>query len=324
MLEMFVFKLNKTDKKILLALEENGRYSNKKISSLVSLNEHVVAYRIKRFFDSGFLRKICAIVSRGALFPVGYRVYLRFQNLSSENEEKITKRTAENKYVSWAATCTGHWDMIISMFVNDPNHFLVQFNEIIAGFEDNIQEKEIINYLEIIDFNRTYLHGAEPKQMIEYNGKFQKEEIDFVDRKILSELAGNNRQTLIELGKKAGVSPDTIKNRLDKLEKRKIILGTAFFIDYEKIGLNLYVILLNLRNLSPKREKELRNFSLQHPNIIFWIKTIGRYDLNLEIESTETELNEIIYNLRQKFGDVIKNIEVLSTKTSYKYNYFKE
>ena len=118
-----LIKLDKADKKILMALEENSRYSNKTIAKKTSLNEHVVAYRIKRLFDSGLLKKVCCIVGRGNLYPVGYRVFLRFQNLSSEKEKELIARGVKNKYVCWIGSCIGHWDMLISMFVNDPKQF---------------------------------------------------------------------------------------------------------------------------------------------------------------------------------------------------------
>ena len=318
------FKLDKNDKKILMALEENSRYSNKTIARITSLNEHVVAYRIKRMFDSGLVKKICCVIGRGSIYPVGYRIFLRFQNISAEKEKELINRGVKNKFVCYIGGVVGHWDMLISIFVSDPKQFMEEYNKIVLGFEDFIQEKEIVNYLEIVDFNRTYLHGAEPNEMLEYDGKFKDTKLDDVDKKLLSQLADNSRQTLIELSNKTNVSPDTVKNRISRLEKEKVILGHAIFFDYEKLGINYYVVLLNLRNVMEKREKEFRNFCLQHKNITYWIKTIGSYDLNIEIESTEKEMHEIISKIREKFGDIIKNIEILNANKAYKYSYFKD
>ncbi|GEM_PF-812834 len=319
-----IFNLDKTDKKIIAALETDSRMPAKAIAKKAGVNEHVAAYRIQRLFQEGIIKKIYCIVNRGALFPVGYRAFLRFQNLSAEKENLLAKRAIECKFSNWVVSCRGRWDMIITIFANDPHHFMALFGEIISGFEDFIQEKEIVSYLEMIDFNRTHIYGGEPKEMLEYDGKFRKKQIDETDQKILEQLSTNSRLTMIEMGKKFGVSPDTIRNRIKKLEEEKLILGHGVLFNLKKIGLGYYNVILNLKNISKAREKALHDFALQHPNIIFWIKMIGAYDLVLEIEIQDTNLDKLVTELRNKFGDIIKNIEILTVKEEFKYTYLTQ
>ena len=319
-----VFKLDALDKRIIAALEKDSRQSNKAIARSVSANEHIVAYRIQRFFQLGIVKKIYCIIARGVLFPVGYRVFLRFQSLSPEKEALLAKRATECKYTNWVVACRGHWDMIITMFVNDPAHFMRIFSGITSGFEDFIQEKEILSYLEMIDFNRTHLYKGEPCEMVEYDGKFRKKDVDSLDIMILEQLSTNSRLPLIEMAAKFKVSPDTIRNRIKKLEDDKVILGHGVLFDLPKIGLSYSNVLLTLKNLTREREKALKNFALQHPNIIFWIKAIGAYDLALELEIEESKLDDFVTELRNKFGDVIKNLEVLSIRKEFKYTYLTQ
>lgn len=319
-----VFILDKTDLKIIAALEEDSRQPNKAIAKKAGVNEHVVAYRIQRLLKEGIVKKIYCIINRGALFPVGYRALLRFQNLSAEKESTLIKRAVRNKFTNWVVSCRGHWDMIITMFVNDPAHFVQIFGEITAGFEDFIQEKEVVTYLEMIEFTRAHIYDGEPVEMIEYDGKFRHAWVDDLGRKILEQLSANSRMTLIEMAQKFSVSPDTIRNRIKSLERKKLILGHGVLFDLKRIGLGYYVILLNLKNLTKERERALRNFALQYQNIIFWIRSIGAYDLNLEVEIEEEKLNQLIVDLRNKFGDVIKNLEVLTVKDEFKYTYLTQ
>ena len=319
-----IFNLDKADIKILQALERNSRQPNKAIARKAGVNEHVVAYRIQRMLKEGVIRKIFCIVNRGLLFPVGYRIFLRFQNLSKEKENALIRRAVECRFTNWVVLCRGHWDMVISMFVNDPGHFQELFNGIIGGFEDFVQEKEVVNYLEMADFNRAYLYGGEPTEMLEYDGKFRHTEADALDWKILEQLSTNSRMPTAEIAKNFGVSPDTIRNRINSLEKKKLILGHSVWLNLKKIGLNYYTILLNLKDLSKEREKALHSFALQHRNVIFWVRTIGAYDLNIEIEIGETKLDEFVAELRNKFGDIIKNMEVLTIKDEFKYTYLTQ
>ncbi|NJE08297.1 Lrp/AsnC family transcriptional regulator [Thermococcus sp. M39] len=55
--------------------------------------------------------------------------------------------------------------------------------------------------------------------------------IDEKDEEILRELRKNGRATLTELGRKVGLSPASIKNRIEKLEKLGAIKGYSAIVD---------------------------------------------------------------------------------------------
>ncbi|AFL95887.1 transcription regulator, Lrp/AsnC family 2 [Thermococcus cleftensis] len=55
--------------------------------------------------------------------------------------------------------------------------------------------------------------------------------VDEKDREILKILRSNGRITLTELGKRVGLSPASVKNRLEKLEKLGAIKGYSAVID---------------------------------------------------------------------------------------------
>lgn len=62
------------------------------------------------------------------------------------------------------------------------------------------------------------------------------EKIDQKDREIITELIANSRQTVGQLGKKIGMPPTTIHNRIKKLEQVGIIRNYTAEIDYKKLG----------------------------------------------------------------------------------------
>jgi len=319
-----VFRLDKADRKIIAALEHDSRQPNKAIARSAGISEHVAAYRIQRLFDEGIVKKIYCIINRGALFNVGYRVFLRFQNFSEEKEKELLRRAIECKYSCWVVLCRGRWDMMVSMFVDDPDHFRRLYNEMVSGFEDFIQEKEVVNYLELMDFNRAYIYGGQPVEMAEYDGKFRKIAIDGLDHKILSQLSANSRLPLVEMASKFAVSPDTIRNRIKRLEEQRLILGHGVLFDLKKIGITFYNILLNLKDITGVRRRALYSFAIQHPNAVFWIGTIGAYDLIIELEIEDSRLDGFVAELRNKFGGIIKNMEVLTVKETFKYTYLTQ
>ncbi len=62
------------------------------------------------------------------------------------------------------------------------------------------------------------------------------EKVDQKDREIITELINNSRQTVGQLGKKIGMPPTTIHNRIKKLEQAGIIRNYTADIDYKKLG----------------------------------------------------------------------------------------
>lgn len=316
-----VVGLDKTDLRILAALEENSRQPNKAIARKLGINEHVIAYRIQKMLDSGKIRKIYCSIRRGVFYNIGYRTFLRFQSISPENEKEIISRLQKCEFVNWVANCRGRFDLVFSMFVKDPATYNKAFQEAVQGFEEFIQEKEILNFLEMKEFNRKYFNNAEPFEMNEYSGKFETSEMDGLDWKIVRILSENSRVSAIEIAKSLAISPDTVRNRIKSLEKSKIILGHGVLLDFDKTGLKEIVVLLNLRNVPAKREKQLKDFAKQHPNIIYWGKFVGTWDVDFEMEIEENKIDDFITELRSKFGDIIKNIEVLTIVKDFKYTH---
>ena len=63
------------------------------------------------------------------------------------------------------------------------------------------------------------------------------EQLDKIDRKIISILSKNARISLSHLSEQVYLTPPAVSSRIEKLEKAGIITGYKACINYEKIGL---------------------------------------------------------------------------------------
>ncbi|MFH1588118.1 MAG: Lrp/AsnC family transcriptional regulator [Candidatus Diapherotrites archaeon] len=152
----------------------------------------------------------------------------------------------------------------------------------------------------------------------------EKTKLDEKDKKILSALANDGRISTVKLAKIVGLSRDAVKYRIDRLIKEEVIQGFIAVMNPPKIGLPFYSdVNVSLLNLSPERETQLINYIKEAPFIVYATKTIGRYDINLEVFSRDPgHLDEIVGNLRKKFSDIIKDIEVTLIIKEYKWTEF--
>ncbi len=125
--------------------------------------------------------------------------------------------------------------------------------------------------------------------------------LDLKDRKILHQLDCNSRQTNSEIAKKVGLSKQVVGFRINRLIQKKVITSFYPIIDISKLGFTVHKIFLRLRDLDREKEKELINFLVNHPNVVWVASSDGRFELafgtwakNMEfLDKTLSEFNKI-------------------------------
>ncbi|WP_300435216.1 Lrp/AsnC family transcriptional regulator [Christiangramia sp.] len=82
--------------------------------------------------------------------------------------------------------------------------------------------------------------------------------VDAIDLKIISRLQLNSRASFVEIGKQIGLSPSSVRERVQKLEETNVIKAYKAQLDYNKLGYGLEVMIM-LKMFSGK----LKDFNKQ-------------------------------------------------------------
>jgi Lrp/AsnC family leucine-responsive transcriptional regulator len=107
--------------------------------------------------------------------------------------------------------------------------------------------------------------------------------IDIKDRRILYQLDLDSRQSFRSIGKKVGLSKDSVVSRVQKLQQNGIIKGFYTVIDYSKLGYSSYRIYLVFQNTNPDIENEIIKYFVDN-DIVFWVcKAEGAIDLEVVV-----------------------------------------
>src|SRR3989344_8019798 len=106
-------------------------------------------------------------------------------------------------------------------------------------------------------------------------GKQEKIEIDELDKKILNILLQDARLSYRKIAKMLKVSPATIMNRINSLNK-EIIKKYSVLLDYEKLGYEVEVI-IELR-ISKGKLIEVEKKIATHPNVVAVYDITGDFD----------------------------------------------
>lgn len=68
--------------------------------------------------------------------------------------------------------------------------------------------------------------------------------VDTLDSKIIESLKVNSRTSFVEIGKQIGLSPSSVRERVQKLEDTEVIKGYTIQLNTKKLGFGLEVFIM--------------------------------------------------------------------------------
>ncbi|MBI5148686.1 Lrp/AsnC family transcriptional regulator [Candidatus Pacearchaeota archaeon] len=320
-----VIKLDLKDRKILYELDFEARQSASQIGKKVGLPTEVVHYRIKQLEKKGIISNYMVMLDLAKLGIKQFKIYLKFENLTREAEDKIITYFKSLPVVKWIVSCFGIFDMIIAIETKTLEEFDKIKNEIISKLSDFIYKNEISQLIEAITYRRNYIVGKKGSLQDEANilGKQGEIDIDKIDLEILKKLARNGRASVIDIATKLKTTERIVSYRIKQLEKQGIILGTKIAINYEKLDYKFFKSFIKIKKPTSERIKEFMNYCKMHPNIIHFVRVLGEWDLEPEFEvSGNEEFFKILVEIRDNFSDIIKTIDTIIIIREHKFSYF--
>lgn len=317
--------IDKKDKKILLELEDNARQSNKQIAKKVGVNFDLVRYRINKLEEKNIIVWFLTIINFSKLGYTDYGIYLTTRNLTREKEKEFINYFMKHKRVSYFAKLGGKYDFVLGLLALDILDLQSILSEILEVYGDYILNKDIAIRIHLFYFSKSYLLDKKSKKakMPHFGGRVELEEIDRLDQKILSILATNSRINIVEISRLVKTPSSTISSRIKKLEKRGIINGFITFTRCQSYGYQNFLIHISLKNLTKNNENKLYAFCNQNPNIVYMIKTIGKWDYEISVEvQNQEKFQEVFTELRENFSDILINMESVIIFKDLKYNLY--
>lgn len=299
-----MIKIDLKDRKILYELSKNCRLPTSQIAKRVGLSQQVVDYRINRLMK---LSVIPAFITEIDIEKLGFNrhiVYVQLKKVDEKKEREIITHFVHHPFLTWVVTSTGKWSIIMDVIAKDLKHV----NEIIDGLKQTygefFGEYKIASQIDYRYFHSKYYGFKEEKaERQKPTGEYR---CDSIDLKLLKLLSTNARIDFVTLSKYIGLTANAMKNRLKKLVQNGVI--KAFFIEPKKtlLGFEQYNIQFTFENASREQENKLMEYLISHPNINFYYKPVGHWDLEIGVfVKNPGELRTIILDLRNKFSDII-------------------
>ncbi|MBU3913723.1 MAG: Lrp/AsnC family transcriptional regulator [Nanoarchaeota archaeon] len=317
------FKLDLKDRRILYELDSNCRQSSSQIGKKVSLSPEVVNYRIKKLEQERIITQYQVALDLDKLGIIQFKILLSFQHMNSESMNKIIRELEKNKSVKWIVSCNGSWDLMIALEAESISEINSLKTEVLSAFENYIDRKAISVCASGFVYNRDYLIDKKNynRTRVLVSGA-KKEKLDRVDLEILKKLAENARKPIVDIANQLKTSARVVNYRIRQLIKEKIITGFRIAINYEKLGIKFYKTFFYLDNPKQERINKLAEYFASNKNVIHNLHVVGNWDFEPEFEVySEQEFNRILNEMKDKFSDIIKNIDIVTISKEHKFVY---
>jgi Lrp/AsnC family leucine-responsive transcriptional regulator len=124
-------------------------------------------------------------------------------------------------------------------------------------------------------------------------------ELDETDMKILKALRDNCKRPVRELAKDLHVHPNTLLQRIKRLEKREVIRKYQANIDYHKVGYDIHAIIMI----------KITKRGLEDPNLLKEVAAIPEIEALYAITGTADCIAILRAENKDNMVEVLKNIQ---------------
>lgn len=320
-------KVDSIDRQIIYWLYSNARLSFAELAKKVKLSKQAVKHRVEQLENLGVIKGYITLIDEAKLGFGEYDLWLQFGEMTESKKQELIKYAVDSLDTYGATAYSLRWDLAVGVQARNINEFdLIWSNEIFPKFAPYLREYQISLLTKLSIFPKKYLvkenRGKSEEEFVSLVTT-EKIELEEKDKAILKVLDQNPRQHVYEIAEKVGCSEKTVREKIKRMEKERVITGYRASIHPSKFGYSQYELFLKLKNSGKEEEKKLYGFCQQHPNITMYMKCIGKWDLDIVIETESIdEFQDIVSTFRNKFSDSVLGYEFALNKGDYKFSYY--
>jgi DNA-binding Lrp family transcriptional regulator len=317
---MTAVKLSENERRFIVATSLNADLSMREVAQKVGLREHVVRRIRESLIARGIIRPLYKIDT----YRMGYtdfRVFLSDVAEPTRVRLEFEKRAVNHERVYWMARMTGAYKYALTFLAKDPCEMIDFFADVQPPPNGLFAHRTIGIAGEWSVFSPNFL-APEIKSRdsitLVARGR-QVVDLDDVDERLLIEMARNPVATLSSLSRSMGMGASTLQYRVDKLIALQVIRGRTYLLNCEKLGIQIYRIMIIERTLSTLQRQQLRTFVSGHPNVSAFLVSTGGWDYELRFESeSSVALEDFCQKIIDRFGNAIASIRTSQQVTTLK------
>jgi len=315
----------KLDHNLLYCRIENARTPIKQIAQHLNKSSQRLKYNLSVLEKEKIIHAPYCIFDYSFLGLILFRVYFKGGYVGEKDKHKIISELLENDYISTIYELTGEFDLVAEFLAPNPSRFNKELKKIIASLPMLNDYKILLNVVSYVYprhylAKNTVLHTLHVEKIV--GGDRERETFSSNELSVIKNIVGNPVIRYSHLAKKTDLNIKTIKSILKSLSKRNIVKGFKYNLNKEKLGITAARLFLKLHNLGPERENKLMEYILNTKEIVQLNKTLGDWDLELDLEAIDKKgIRVILVQLREEFKDLIERFNLIELNHYHKKSY---
>ncbi len=300
--------LDNVDKRILFELERNSRITDSALAKLVKKSKDSVRYRINKLEKENIILGYRTWIDYSKLNYRTSTIYLNLINIP-EKKKKLIEDLKKDKRTYWVGVAEGVWNIGVTYFIKSNEELFEIKNELLSKYRDLIVESKVTSLASVSVHEKTFLVN-EKSSFITFTEDVKDYTLEEIEKRILIELYNNSKINLSDLAHKTKTTIDIVRSRMKKLEKMGVIVRYSIYINYKKIGYEIYKSFIYLASYDKEEINSIINYAEKSDKIINIVKQIAPWDLEFIIFTRNfEEYLETIDNLTKINPKLFKKFE---------------
>lgn len=308
--------LDSFDYMILRELDFDSRQSYQQIADNIGKSKQFVAYRINNLLDTQTIRRYKTDINIRALGFTVFNLFIQFEGITDEREKEIFAYLRDSTYTGYLFRTIGNWDLFCSIKARSIEDFYSFMAEFHHEYKQYVNQ-EVINF-EVRGANHFLKFLSDHRIFTKPNRSQEHGELNERDKKIVRLLREKPLASNYELSKSFEEAYNTVRRSVESLRNSGILATPRAVMNYELIGYERYLLLLNVL---PVREdtSKLNRFIQDHESMDYAIDSIGRWNNIISVYVKDVNgLEQIKRGLRNLLGGSLRGIQYLRVIDSEK------
>jgi DNA-binding Lrp family transcriptional regulator len=316
-------KLDMIDRKILYELDKNARVKIKDIAKKIRKSKQFTDYRIRRLTEQKIILGYNTIVDISTLGYHTFRINLKLKSVTDQERTVMIKQMIADPVVWWYGHAEGVWSVCYAIALKDIDDFNKYWERVLKRHGSLFRGYSVIYYRNLHWYPSKYLVNDKDNHH-EYTILSRSPvDIDDTDRKILKAISRDARFNYLELEKTLNISRETIRKRIEHLEKKGVIAGYKILLNWKFLGYRFYKVYLKFTRWD-EFDKVIEYCKINQ-NMITVNKTIGGSDFEIELKAKDLpELESIMDDMLKAFPGLIDSYEFVAFKTEDKMSFLPD
>ncbi len=314
--------MRKTDSTLIYYMSEYARAGLRELSRKMRKSPQRLKYSQRVLERDGVLGPAYCVFDYSYFGQVLFRVYFKGGYIGEKDKERILRELSANAYVTAVYELTGEFDLVVEFACPNPSRFNKELKRTVTLKPSLNNYKIALNVVTYL-FPRLYLHRPQ-EEALEWiiGGDREPDQFSGAELGVARTLLLTPGARLTEIARQCSLNPRTAKRIITDLEKRNIIRGYRRALNTDRLGISRSRLLLKLHNLTTAREREFTDFLVQTREIVQAHKTIGDWDIEVDIEARDkSRTRYIIMQMRKDYMDLVESFRLIEFFDVYRTSY---